>query len=104
MAVIESEISKDKATKSQTYSFRVGDESFEVYYYTHGKYLQGEPALEIMHNGSLVGETEFEIKKLRITAWIDRRTYLGKSKSVGIEVNGEPVQGTLTDPEVHIKG
>jgi len=107
MSVIKSEINKDKATKSQTYSFKVDNETFEVHYYTHGKYLQGEPALEIMHNGSLVGETDVtintETKTLHITAWINRRTYLGKSKSVGIEVNGEPVQGTLTDPEVHIK-
>jgi len=110
MIAIKSKISKDKATKSQIYSFEVDGESFDAFYYTKGKYLQGEPVLEIMHNGSLIGtietqdtKNEFTAKSLRITAWINRWTYLGKSKRVGIEVNGEPVQGTLADPEIHVK-
>jgi hypothetical protein len=114
MTIIGSTIKRDKKAKKTIYSFMVNDDVFEAYFFTGKK-----PALEIMHNGALLGfieeqKTKFEfvanpeVNPVKITAWIDAGNSFSsiiKSmfKGVGIEVDGKPVQNTVTDPGFHIK-
>jgi len=113
MNTVKAEISKEKASKKVSYTFEINNDVFKAHY------LPGKiPSLVIMHNGSTLGiinepktKTEYavnsETKPLKITAWIDNgisiATFIGKVRGVGIEVDGRPVQGTVTDPEIHIK-
>jgi len=111
MNVIKAEISKEKGSKKRIYSFEANNETFKAYYLP-----TRAPTLEIMHNGSLLGKTDRPNTKLeytvnsktgplKITAWIDYRFSLtiGYTRGAGIEVDGKPVQYTVTDPETHIK-
>jgi len=115
MNTIKAEISKDKESKSQTYSFEVNGEAFKALYLP-GK----EAALQIMHNEVSLGamlwtvdkERKFEYtvnvgaKPVKITAWISNGFSfmgIGKANGIGIEVDGIPVQHTVTAPEIHIE-
>jgi len=115
MNTIKAEVSKDKKSKSQTYSFEVNGEPFKVLYLP-GK----EAALQIVHNEVSLGtilwavdkERKFEYtvtagaKPVKITAWISNGYQfmgIGKARGIGIEVDGVPVQHTVTAPEIHIE-
>jgi hypothetical protein len=113
MTTIEATVKKEKADKKTIYSFKVNNDVFDVHYFTGKK-----PALEIMHNGSLLGtidkqktkfdfEVNSETNAVNITAWIDSgnslSSIIGRINGVGIEVDGKPVQHTLADPETHIQ-
>ncbi|GBU28341.1 hypothetical protein R84B8_01899 [Treponema sp. R8-4-B8] len=112
MNSIKAEISKEKASKKIIYSFEVNNDAFKAYYFPGKK-----STLEISHNGSSLGtidnpkaKSEYtvnsETKPVKITAWIDNKlslaSFLGKVKGIGIEVDGRPVQNTVSDPETHI--
>jgi len=112
MGAIKAEVSKEKGSKKIIYSFQVNNDAFKAYYFPGKK-----STLEITHNGSSIGTIdEPEVKKeytvnsetepVKITAWMDNKlslaSFLGKVKGVGIEVDGTPVQNTVSDPETHI--
>jgi hypothetical protein len=112
MTVIKAAIKKEKASKKVIYSFEVNNDVFEAHYYTGKK-----QSLEIKHNGAMLGiidrpKAKFEYvvnsetNPINITAWIDNgisiSSFISKNSGVGIEVDGKPVQYTLTDPETHI--
>jgi hypothetical protein len=107
--MIGSTISKDKRNKKTTYSFAVNNDVFEANYFSTRK-----PKLEIISNNSVLGvierpnaKSEYVINQetnpVKITAWIDKGNITGKVNGIGLEVNGEPIQHTLADPEIHIK-
>jgi len=114
MNVIASTIKKDIKIQKITYSFTVNENSFEANYF-FGK----NPNLEISHNGVSLGiisekKTKFDFTingetfPVKVTAWMNiGNAFLSFFNSVnngiGIEVDGNPVQGTLADPEHHIK-
>lgn len=110
MTAIKSEISTDKKSKEVIYSFQVNNETFKAYLVPPRK----TPTLHIQHNGATLGTILWEVDKNRkfeyvvnanaepitITAWIDSDSNnKGSRKSIGIEVNGVPVQHTLSDPQ-----
>jgi len=108
MTVIESTVKKNKEKKITTYTFSVNNDVFVANYFS-GTSSQ----MEVFHNGSLLGrinnhktKSEYvvnqETSSVRITAWIYKGHFFEK-KGVGIEVNGNPIQYTLADPESHIK-
>jgi uncharacterized membrane protein YuzA (DUF378 family) len=110
---IEAVVTKDKVNKKVVYAFSVNNESFEAHY-SGGK----KPVLELRHNGSFLGDIDTsnvhidytvnsETYPIKITAWIDTgsalASFTGRMSSIGIEVNGKPVQYTTADPETHIR-
>jgi hypothetical protein len=114
MTIIEATIKKDKASRKTVYSFAVDNDAFEAHCFSGKK-----PTLEIIHNGCLLGtidtqKTKFEYvanpetSPVKVTAWLDNgnsiSSFIGKINGIGIEINGNPVQHTLADPETHIKG
>ncbi|QQO10042.1 hypothetical protein [Breznakiella homolactica] len=112
MNVIEAAAAKEKQTKKIIYSFSVQNETFEAHYFK-GK----NPSLELLYNGTPVMTADkpntrftYEIQKgstpVKITLWIENAAYsvfIGKVNGIGIEVDGIPVQHTVTDPGTHIK-
>ena len=112
MDIIEAVEKKEKKDKKIVYSFTLENEGYEAHY-DYGK----KPGLTFLHNGTQVGVVEKagnkvsfrvnENKPVNITAWIEGGVsswLFGKTQGgVGIEVDGKPVQHTLTDPETHIK-
>jgi hypothetical protein len=113
MAIIEAIVKKDKVDKKIIYSFVINNETLEAHYF-FGK----KASLEITHNGVLLGTINNpkikhdyiinqEANPTKITAWIDNgnsfSAFMGKLKGIGIEIDGKPVQHTLSDPETHIK-
>jgi hypothetical protein len=111
MKIINSTTNKDKRMRLITYSFTIKNERFTVNY-EYGK----KPRFEFFHNGTLIGSSEqiknkseyiinTEYKTITITIWLEYNVYsmyLGKLNGIGIEVNKNPVQDTLADPEVYI--
>jgi len=112
MNSIKAEVIKEKKSKQIIYSFEVNNDVFKAYYFP-GK----NSTLEITHNDSSLGtidepetRTEYtvnaETNPVKITAWIDSKlslaSFFGKVKGIGIEVDGRPVQNTVSDPETHI--
>jgi hypothetical protein len=111
MKIIESTTKKDKKTNLITYSFNVNNEKF-VTHYIYG----AKPRFELFHNGTMIGfsdqiknkftfsvDTDYE--NIKITIWIEYSNYgniIGKLNGLGIDVNGNPVQNSLTDPDTHI--
>ena len=103
---------KDKKANLISYSFSINNEHF-VAHYIYGK----KPKFELFHNDSLIKSsdqinnkleisvnTESEI--LNILVWMEYSIYsiyIGKINGIGISVNGNPVENTLTDTEVYIK-
>jgi len=112
MKIIKSTEEKDKKMNLQTYSFDINNNHFSVHY-IYGK----KPRFEFFHNDSLIGssdqinkKSEFtvntEYDSLNIVIWIEYNIYsiyIGKLNGIGIEVNKNPVQHTLADPEMYIK-
>ena len=114
MDIIESVEKKVKKEKKISYSFSIENENFEANY-VYGK----KPVLTLLRNGTQIGIVETpnsrfplsidtEQGQKNITVWIEAggSSWLtGKTTGgVGIEVDGKPVQNTLSDPSVHIKG
>jgi len=108
MMIIESTVNKDKEKKITTYTFSVDHDVFVANYFS-GTSSQ----MEIIHNGSLLGrinnhkiKSEYVVNQdtnpVRISAWIFKGHFFEK-KGIGIEVNGNPIQHTLADPEPHIQ-
>jgi hypothetical protein len=111
MKIINSTAAKDKKMNLITYSFNVNNERFTANYF-YGK----KPKFEFFHNDTLIGssdqiknKSEFvintEYESLNITVWLEYNVYsmyMGKLNGIGIEVNKNPVQHTLADPEVYI--
>jgi len=108
---IKAQIRRDELSKETTYSFRVNSETFEV----HIVPPKRNPTLYIQHNGTTVGTIIWEVEKNRefkytvktntepinITVWMDDYYFtriIGiDTKSIGIDVNGVPVQNTILD-------
>jgi len=111
MKIINSTTNKDKKTNLITYSFNVNNERFTANY-VYGK----KPRFDFFHNDTLLGssdqiknKSEFTVntdyETLTITVWQEYNVYsmyIGKLNGIGIEVNKNPVQHTLADPEVYI--
>lgn len=111
MKIIDSTTNKDAKMRIITYSFNINNERFTANYF-YGK----KPKFEFFHNDSLIGsgeqiknKSEFivntENEQLTITVWLEYSVYsmyLGKLNGIGIEVNKNPVQHTLADPEVYV--
>jgi len=111
MTAIKAQITKDKESKATIYSFQANGEQFAAYLVPPIT----NPTLHIQHNETTLGTIMWKIDKnrkfqytvntktepLTITVWLDLD---GKPrsnrKSIGIEVNGEPVQHTLADPQL----
>ena len=109
MHVIEATHTNEKKSRKIVYSFLVRNEKFEASY-NYGK----NKKLDFFHNGTQVkviekiGEkdqftVDTEEGSIRITAWIDKGFHLSRIREIGIEVNGDPVKFTTTDPHVHIE-
>jgi len=111
MKIINSTTNKDKKTNLITYSFNVNNERFTANY-VYGK----KPRFDFFHNDTLLGssdqiknKSEFTVntdyETLTIMVWQEYNVYsmyIGKLNGIGIEVNKNPVQHTLADPEVYI--
>jgi len=111
MDIIKSTEKKERKMNLKTYSFDINNEHFSAHY-IYGK----KPRFEFFHNDSLIGSSdqinnkfEFivntEYDSLKIIIWIEYNiysVYIGKLNGIGIEVNKNPVQHTLADPEVYI--
>jgi hypothetical protein len=112
MKIIKSTEEKNKKMNLQTYSFDINNNHFSVHYIYGNK-----PRFEFFHNDSLIGssdqinkKSEFtvntEYDSLNIIIWMEYNIYsiyIGKLNGIGIEVNKNPVQHTLADPEMYIK-
>ena len=111
MKIINSTTNKDKKMKLITYSFTINNERFTANY-AYGK----KPRFDFLHNDTLIGSSEqiknkseftvnTEYETLTITVWLEYNAYsmyIGKLNGIGIEVNKNPVQHTLADPDVYI--
>ena len=111
MKVINSTVKKDKKANLISYSFDINNEHF-IANYIYGK----KPRFELFHNNSLIGSSEqiknkmefsvnSEMEILNIVIWLEYNNYnafFGKLNGVGIELNGNPIQNTLADPDVYI--
>jgi hypothetical protein len=111
MKIINSTTNKDKKMNLITYSFNINNDRFTANY-IYGK----KPKIEFFHNDTLIGSSEqiknkseyiinTDYETLTITVWLEYNVYsmyLGKLNGIGIEVNKNPVQHTLADPEVYI--
>jgi hypothetical protein len=112
MKTINSTAKKERKVNLISYSFDINNEHF-LAHYVYGK----KPRFELFHNNSLLGSSdekgnkfEFtvntETELLNIKIWIEYNVYsiyIGKLNGIGVEVNGNPVQHTLADPEVYVK-
>jgi len=112
MRIINSIVKKDKKMNLISYSFDINNEHF-LAHYIYGK----KPRFEFFHNNSLIessgqikNKMEFivntEYEPLNIVIWLEYNIYslyIGKLNGIGVEVNKNPVQHTLADPEVYIK-
>jgi len=111
MEIIKSTVNKSKKNKFTitTYTFVVDNDVFVANYFSGTSSQQ----MEIIHNDTLLGRVNIhkakseyvvnqEAKSLKVTMWIDKGHFFQK-KGVGIEVNGNPIQHTMADPEIHIK-
>jgi len=110
--MINSTVKNEKKINATIYSFDANNEHFTANY-IYGK----KPRFELFHNGSLIGSSEqlktrseftinTEYEALNITVWLEQNNfaaYIGKLNGIGIEVNKNPVQNTLADPEVYVK-
>jgi len=111
MKIINSTTNKDKKMKLITYSFTINNERFTANYAYEKK-----PRFDFFHNDTLIGSSEqiknkseftvnTEYETLTITVWLEYNAYsmyIGKLNGIGIEVNKNPVQHTLADPDVYI--
>jgi len=111
MKIINSTTNKDKKMKLITYSFTINNEHFTANY-VYGK----KPKFDFFHNDTLIGSSEqiknkseyiinTDYETLTITVWLEYNAYsmyIGKLNGIGIEVNKNPVQHTLADPDVYI--
>jgi hypothetical protein len=112
MKKINSKREYDKKNLNLTsYSFEINNEHFLVNY-NYGK----KPRFELYHNDLLIRASDLSNSRnnysvnsesgiINITIWIeysDSYTEQYKTNGIGIEVNGNPVQNTLADPDLHI--